>query len=135
MKTKRKLTTHADYRFQISISGFDAEGRDVMLVVRADDETDFGNAIDSALGICPLTAKPNGKPGSVAANGGDKQPPPAPAAAAAKCPRCGSECYDNRTDPERGNRPLIKCKKCSWRLWENPRNDAERADNALWEKL
>lgn len=48
------------------------------------------------------------------------------------CPQCGGEAYDNRQDPNRGKRPLIKCPECNYVLWppkgskggQGPRSDA-----------
>lgn len=36
------------------------------------------------------------------------------------CPECGNEVWDNRADPKRGKRPLMKCKDgaCGWVTWK-----------------
>lgn len=36
------------------------------------------------------------------------------------CPRCGGLAYDNSNDPNRGQRPLAKCKNksCGWATWK-----------------
>lgn len=45
----------------------------------------------------------------------DEKPTRAP-----HCPECGHEVWDNRADPERGKRPLMKCKDaaCGWVTWK-----------------
>lgn len=45
------------------------------------------------------------------------------------CPECGHDVWDNRADPERGKRPLMKCKDaaCGWVTWK--KSDCRAAES------
>lgn len=50
----------------------------------------------------------------------DREPEPAAEAVEQHCPECGGDVWDNRQDPKRGKRPLMKCKDaaCGWVTWK-----------------
>lgn len=114
MKTKRPAS---EVPFQISIAGFDGDGLDCIVTVRANSKEDYAERIREALEAHPIASSKE------------------PKSEAVKCPRCGEECYDNRK--RRGaedRRPLIKCKKCGLLVWEKPKTPAEIEMKKLWEE-
>lgn len=139
MKSRKSTPTPGAWKFQITLRGFDSAGLDVIISASGNDKKEFTQAIADALEIHPLAGReaklppaPKEKP---AEHKTDNSQPPAKESARINCPRCGAECYDNRIrkGPD-DKRPLIKCSRCAWRVWKEPRTDEELADNALWKE-
>jgi len=116
----QKSKTLSQPKYQISLKGTDEQGRDAMLIVISNSPEDLRDSVLAALSAHPIGAikfeqKIEEHDSEI------------------KCPKCGSACYDNRQNRRPDDkRPLVKCQKCAWRLWEHPRTDTEIADNALW---
>lgn len=80
-----------------------------------------GRALANA-GFSPKGARPSREEMGKAAGEGTESwgVPTPPEDDASRCPSCNGPIYDNTNDPNRGRRPLKKCKNasgCGWVLW------------------